>query len=360
AAGGYVDEDQVVVGAAGDQPDAAAQEPVGEGGGVVNDALGVVAEAGGAGFGQGDGLGGHHVGQRAAQYHRAALVDVLGELVVAQDHPAPGAAQRLVCGAIDDVGVWHGVEVAGEDFPGDQAGEVRHVDQQGRAGLVGDVPHEREVDPPGVGGVAAYQDQRPELAGGGAQGVVGEQAGGRVGAVAALLEHLAGDVGPDPVGEVATGVEGHAEYPLPAQLVAQDGPVVFAEVVDVAGLRAAQCRCLDPLGEDCPERDQVGVDAGVRLQVGVRGAEQGAGVLGGDGLDRVDLLAAGVEPVPDGALGVLVAEPVPHGQQRGGGGVVLARDELEGAALGGQLAGDRFGDARLGGPHNVQSCAEGY
>ena len=34
-------------------------------------------------------------------------------------------------------------------------------------------------------------------------------------------------------------------------------------------------------------------------------------VLGGDRLDCVDVLTAGVEAVPDGALGVFVGEPVP-------------------------------------------------
>ena len=90
---------------------------------------------------------------------------------------------------------------------------------------------------------------------------------------------------------------------------------------------------LDPLGEDGPEGDQVGVDARVRLDVGVRGAEQLAGVLGGERLDGVDVLAAGVEAAADGALGVLVAEPVAHGQQHGRGGVVLAGDQLERLAL---------------------------
>ncbi len=123
------------------------------------------------------------------------------------------------------------------------------------ADLVGDFAHEREVDPPGVGGVPADEDEWAELLRGAAQGVVVESAGGRVGAVAALLEHFAGDVGPEPVGEVATGVQCHAEHPLVAQLAAQRGPVAFAEVVDVAGLRAAQRRGLDPVGEDGPERD---------------------------------------------------------------------------------------------------------
>ena len=106
---------------------------------------------------------------------------------------------------------------------------------------------------------------------------------------------------------------------------------------------------LDPVGQDRPEGDQVGVDAGVRLGVGVLGAEQLAGVLGGERLDGVDVLAAGVEAVPDGALGVLVGQPGAHGQQHGGRGVVLRGDQLERGALVGQLGAGGVGDPGLDG-----------
>ena len=117
----------------------------------------------------------------------------------------------------------------------------------------------------------------------------------------------------------------------------------------------ASTRC----GEDGPEGDEVGVDAGVRLHVGVRGAEQFAGVLGGEGLDGVDVAAAGVEAAADGALGVLVAEPVAHGQQGGRGGVVLGGDQLEHLALVGELLADGVGDAGLDGADHVEGAAEG-
>ena len=127
-------------------------------------------------------------------------------------------------------------------------------------------------------------------------------------------------------------------------VAAQRLPVRVGQVVDVLGAGLGQRGRLDPLGEHRPERDQVGVDAGVRLDVGVRRAEQLAGVLGGDRLDGVDVLAAGVEAVADGALGVLVAKPVAHGQQHGGAGVVLAGDQLQRRALVGQFLADRAGD----------------
>ena len=74
--------------------------------------------------------------------------------------------------------------------------------------------------------------------------------------------------------------------------------------------------------------------------------EQGPGVPGRERLDPVDQLAAGVEPLADSALGVLVRQPVAHGQQHRGRGVVLRGNQLELLALRGQLAGD--GDRHIG------------
>ena len=62
-------------------------------------------------------------------------------------------------------------------------------------------------------------------------------------------------------------------------------------------------------------------------------------------LDGVDVLAAGVEAVPDGALGVLVGEPGAHRQQHRGRGVVLAGDQLQRIPLIGKLFAGRGGDA---------------
>ena len=139
------------------------------------------------------------------------------------------------------------------------------------------------------------------------------------------------------MGEVAAGVQGHAEHPLVAEVLAQRLPVLVAEVVDVLRGVLLQRRRLHAVGQDRPERDQVGVDAGVRLGIGVRRPEQLARVLGGQRLDGVDVLAAGVEPVADRALGVLVAEPGAHRHQHGRRGVVLAGDQLERGPLVAQL-----------------------
>ena len=67
----------------------------------------------------------------------------------------------------------------------------------------------------------------------------------------------------------------------------------------------------------------------MRLHVGVLGAEELARLLGGQALDGVDVVAAGVEAVVRVAFGVLVGEQVAHRQLGGQRRVVLAGDELE-------------------------------
>jgi hypothetical protein len=242
--------------------------------------------------------------------------------------------------------VGHRVEVAAEHLARDQPGEVGHVDHEHGPDLVGDLPEDAEVDLARIGAVAGQQDQRPEALGLLADLVVVEQPGGRVDGVAGDLEQLPGHVRPEPVGEVAAGVKGHAEQALIAELVPQRLPVGVGQALEVLGPEPLQRRGLDPPGQNRPEGDQVGVDAAVGLDVGVVAAEQALGQLHGPALDGVDVLAAGVEAVARRALGILVREPVAHGEQGGRGGEVLRGDQLEVGPLVGQLG--RHGGGDLG------------
>ena len=89
--------------------------------------------------------------------------------------------------------------------------------------------------------------------------------------------------------------------------------------------------------------------AGQRLHVGVLGAEQRAGAIAREVLDRVgELLAAVVAPAGI-ALGVLVGQ---HRAERGqhlGIGVVLRRDHLDAVDLAALLAGDGVRDVGIEG-----------
>ena len=92
-----VEQHDVVVGAAGDQLGAARQEALGQRLGVVGDVLGVGPERRLPGLGERDGLGRHHVRERAAEHHRAAAVDRRRRTPRA---PAPGrrAGRAATCG----------------------------------------------------------------------------------------------------------------------------------------------------------------------------------------------------------------------------------------------------------------------
>ena len=111
---------------------------------VVGDRLGAgdraplaLAEGLGLGDPERDRLAGDHVHQRAALLAgEDGRVDLLGVLLLAEDHAAARAAERLVDRRRDDVRVRHRARV---QPAGDEAGEVRHVDEQVGADLVGDL-----------------------------------------------------------------------------------------------------------------------------------------------------------------------------------------------------------------------------
>ena len=119
------------------------QQALGEDPGAGEGALLALPEGGSGGELEGHGLGGDDVLQRTALLageHRR--VDLLGEVGGREDDAAARAAEGLVGGGGDDVGVRHGVRV---QAGGDQPGEVRHVDHQVGAHLVGDPAELGEV-----------------------------------------------------------------------------------------------------------------------------------------------------------------------------------------------------------------------
>ena len=110
-----------------------------------------------------DGLGRDRVLERAALLAREDRgVDLLRVLLLAQDQAGARAAEGLVDGRGDDVGVRHRVRVHAR---GDEAGEVRHVDHQQRADLVGDLAEAREVQHARVRRPAGQQQLRAVLLG---------------------------------------------------------------------------------------------------------------------------------------------------------------------------------------------------
>ena len=82
-------------------------------------------------FLQADSLGCNDVHQRAAlDARKGGTIEILGIFLAAENQAAARAAQRLVRGGRDEVGIGHGTRVhAGSD----KARDMRHVHEQQRA-----------------------------------------------------------------------------------------------------------------------------------------------------------------------------------------------------------------------------------
>ena len=158
-----VDQDQVVVGAAGYQAEAFIGQRLGKGLRVFDDLLLIGLEFRFESLTKADGLGGDDVLQRAALgAGEDGLVDLFGERLLAQDQAASWAAQRLVGGGGDHVRVRNRVLV---QSCGDQARNVRHVDKQVSADLVGDLGEFIKADLARVSGSARNDHLRFMLKG---------------------------------------------------------------------------------------------------------------------------------------------------------------------------------------------------
>ena len=190
--GAQVDEHEVVVGAAGDEAEAALDHRLGQRRGVVDDLLDVGLELGLQRLAEGDGLGGDDVLERAAlDAGEDRLVERLGVLLLAQDDAAARTAQRLVRGGGDEVGVRHrrGVRAGG-----DEAGDVGHVDHEHAPTSLAISREALEVDDARVGAGAGDDHLGPVLLGEALDLVVVDRLGLGVQAVGHDLEQLAREV----------------------------------------------------------------------------------------------------------------------------------------------------------------------
>ena len=133
----------------------------------------------------------------------------------------------------DDVGVRHGIEVAGEHLACDQAGEVCHIDHQGGAHFIGNFAHLGEVHCAGIRAITTDDHEWFKFASRCSQLVVVEHLGFTVDGVRALIEHFARDVWSETMGQMAASVKGHAQHALVAELMPELVPVCVGQVVDV-------------------------------------------------------------------------------------------------------------------------------
>ncbi len=241
-------------------------------------------------------------------------VDLLGVLLLAQDHSRPRPPEGLVGGGGDHVGPR--LDRTRVQPRGDESGEVGHVDHQQGPHLIGDLPEAEEVELAGVGGPARQDQLGLALPGDPGDLIHVDQAALPVHLIGGHLIETSRDVEFHAMRQVTTVGEGEAH----------DGvPWLQQGVIDGG----------------------VGLGAGVGLDVGVLGPEEGLGAVDGELLGDVHPLAAPVVAPAGVALGVLVGQHRPLALEDGPGDEVLRGDHLQGALLTLELPTQDLGDLRV-------------
>jgi hypothetical protein len=196
---------------------------------------------------------------------------------------------------------------------GDEAGEVRHVGPEQGADLIGDRTERGEVEVARVRGPAGDDDL----------GLFGD-------GLLAQLVHVDPEV-------VCLDLVG-------GDFVELAGEVQLHAVREVTAVSQGEAQDLVPRGDHGVERRGVGLRAGVRLDVGVFGAEQVLDPVDGQLLGNVHVLAAAVVAAARVALGVLVGQNGALGFHDRAGREVFGGDHFQGAALAAEFLVQYCGD----------------
>ena len=168
------------VGAAGEHVDAVAglQQLGRERAGALDGATLALGKQLTGGDLEGHSLGGDCVLERAALLAgEDGRIDLLGELLLAEDHAGARAAEGLVRGRGDDVSVLDRTRMQPCCH---ESGEVGHVDHQQRADFIRDLPEAREVEPARIRRPAGEQHLWAALARDARDLVHVDQAGGAI------------------------------------------------------------------------------------------------------------------------------------------------------------------------------------
>ena len=291
-----VHQNQMVVRAAGDQPEALLDQLFRQNPGVGSHLPPIGPELRLQRLAQAHGLGGDDMLQRTALCAgEHGGVDLFVQVVViAQDHAAPGTPQCLVGGGGHHIGVGDG---GGMNTGGHQTRNVGHVHHQPGAHRVGDLPELGKVQGAGIGAGPCQDQLGAALLGDGHHLLVVDGLCVVRHAIGNDAEIFAGDVHRAAVAQMAAMGQIHTEH-------------------CVTGLQQGK------------ERRQIGVGAGVGLDIGVRTAKQLTGPLPRQLLRHVHGIAASVIPLSGIALRILIGETSAHGQQDGLADDVLGGDQL--------------------------------
>ena len=241
-------------------------------------------------------------------------VELLGDLlVVGEDRAAARPAQGLVRGRRDDVGMreWARMHAAGH-----KAGEMRHVDHQVGADIVGDLAEAAEIDDARIGGAAGDDHFRPMLFGEPLDFVHVDQVIVPPHAIRRRLEPAPGQVDRRAMRQMTAG----------GKIEPHEG---------VARLHERH------------EHFGIGRRAGMRLHVGEAAAEQFRDPLNGEPLDNVDELAAAVIALARQAFGIFVGQHRALRLKHRATDDIFRRDQLDLVALAPEFLADGIGNLRI-------------
>ena len=310
-----IDEHEVVVGAAADEAEARGGQHTRELFRVRDDLLLVGDERRLRRFLEAHRFGCDDVHQRTALHAgEHGAIEILCVLLAAQHQTAPRSPQRLVGRRRDEVGVR---DRAGMDAGRDEARDVGHVGEDRRADAIRRLPDACEIDDARIRAGADDDHLRTVFVGEAIDLVVVDPLVRLAHAVRDDRVELAGEVERVAVRQVAAVREVHPEH-------------------RVAWLQQRQI-----------DR-HVGLRAGVRLHVGVIGAEQRGRTGNRCALGHINELASAVVALSRVAFGVLVRHHRTGGFEHRPADEILRRDQLEAAVLTVQLVTNRGGDFGIG------------
>src|SRR5579859_1553060 len=311
-----VEQEQVIVGAPGNDVVAPLLQHLSHGARIGNDLRAIGLEFGLQRFEEGDGFGCNHVHQGAAldawEHHGVELL-VQVRMRPRQNQSAARTAQRLVRGGGHHVGERHRIRVhAG----GNQPRDMRHVDEQISADGIGDGAETRPVDDARIRRKTGHDHLRAMFLRQALHLIVIDDAGFGHDPVLHGLEELTGEIHLGAVRQMAAMVEAHSEDGISRT---QQG-----EVNRGIGLRSR-----------------------MRLHIGVCRPKQPLGTLDGQTLGNVDEFTPTVVALAGISFGILVREHRPLRFQNPRTGVVLRSDQFDVVLLPLKLAAQRFGECRI-------------
>ncbi|OPZ96947.1 MAG: hypothetical protein BWY71_01773 [Planctomycetes bacterium ADurb.Bin412] len=294
--GPQIDQQQVVVRAAGAESETLTYQFLRQGLAIADDLPGILFEFGLHGLGEGDGLGGNHVAERPAlDAGKDGGIDGLGIFLFAHYRTGTRSAQGLVGGAGHKFA--HGNRIRMQ-AGADQAGDMGNVRQNLRVVLAGDFRNFVKIDLPGI-----------------RTGPADDQFGFVLfGQLAELVVINGFRIPPDAIADE------FIQFAAEIQLEAVAEVAAMGKVHGQNRIARLQLRKIDR---------HIGLRAGVGLNIGVFAAEELFAALDGELLYHIHIFAAAVVAFFRQPLRIFIGKAASRRHQNRRGGMVLRGNHLQ-------------------------------